>query len=142
MKLLGTSVRQPVDHVEPIPLEKGHNLSIVTFKVTEFTAVCPVTGQPDYYDILIELKPKRSSIESKSLKLWLWQYRHTGIFCETLAEAVLEEVTTIIKPLTARVTVSQASRGGIQVSSVSGSIEPPPHSFRSNWRPPERVTAS
>jgi 7-cyano-7-deazaguanine reductase len=119
MTLLGVSVRDPVEHIEPISLGEDHTLKTVTFRVTEFTAVCPVTGQPDYYDITITMEPDNSSIESKSLKLWLWKYREMGIFCEMLAQEILDEVVTIIEPLTASVTAVQTSRGGIQCTCTS-----------------------
>ena len=116
MTLLGVSVTQPVEHIEPIALGDAHRLTSVSFQVTEFTSVCPVTGQPDYYDITIRMEP---SIESKSLKLWLWQYRNTGIFCEMLAQDILDEVVVMTHPYSASVTVAQASRGGIQCTSTA-----------------------
>ena len=119
MTVLGNSVQHAVEHIEPIALGDVHQLQSITFKVTEFTSVCPVTGQPDYYDITITIEPDGLSIESKSLKLWLWQYRERGIFCEMLAQEVLGEVVAIIAPLRATVTVAQASRGGIQCTSTA-----------------------
>ena len=119
MTLLGSNVKHPVEHIEPIPLGDVHNLTVVAFKVTEFTSVCPVTGQPDYYDITITLEPDGSSIESKSLKLWLWRYRNKGIFCEMLAQDILDEVVVVAEPFVASVTVAQASRGGIQCISTA-----------------------
>jgi len=125
MKVLGASVRHPVEHIEPIPLGDGNKLQTVTFKVTEFTSTCPVTGQPDYYDILISIEPDGLSIESKSLKLWLWRYRNRGIFCEMLAQEVLDEVLEIVAPLRASVTVVQASRGGIGVTATTATRTKP-----------------
>lgn len=117
--LLGVSVKQPVEHIQALPLHDAHEMKTVTFNITEFTAVCPVTNQPDYYDISIEINPGDFSIESKSLKLWLWQYRNKGIFCEMLAQEVLDEVLEIVAPLRASVTVVQASRGGIGVTATT-----------------------
>ena len=119
MTLLGISVKEPIDHIEPITLGDAHKLTSVTFKVSEFTSVCPVTGQPDYYDITIAIEPDNSSIESKSLKLWLWQYRNKGIFCEMLAQDILDEVVAMTQPFKGSVTVAQASRGGIQCISTA-----------------------
>jgi 7-cyano-7-deazaguanine reductase len=87
--------------------------------VKEFTSVCPVTGQPDYYDIVIDMVPAQTTIESKSLKLWLWQYRDKGIFCEMLAEEVLNEVVAVTSPCSASVTIIQASRGGISIRATA-----------------------
>ena len=115
MKFLGANIREPVEHLETIPLEESAQVKTITFAVTEFTARCPVTKQPDYYHIEIEIEPNLCSIESKSLKLWLWKYRDMGVFCETLSAEILKEVFDIVQPHTASVTVSQASRGGIQI---------------------------
>ena len=119
MTLLGIKVTQPVEHIDPVPLNDTHKLKYITFTVSEFTSVCPVTGQPDYYTITITIRPFKCSIESKSLKLWLWKYRNYGIFCESLAEEVLTEIVDIINPISATVAVGQQSRGGIEINSVA-----------------------
>ena len=43
----------------------------VKFNCPEFTALCPITGQPDFANIIISYVPSRKMVESKSLKLYL-----------------------------------------------------------------------
>jgi 7-cyano-7-deazaguanine reductase len=45
-------------------------------------SLCPVTEQPDLSSLVIEYRPDRRCIESKSLKLYLWGFRDEGAFAE------------------------------------------------------------
>jgi 7-cyano-7-deazaguanine reductase len=87
----------------------------VTMESDEFTAVCPITGQPDYYSMEIVFEGYRG-LESKSLKLYLQQFRTQGAFCETLAAQIAKDIFAAIDPLFVRVTLHQKSRGGISVT--------------------------
>ena len=42
---------------------------VARFTAPEFTALCPVTGQPDFAHLVIDYVPDRWLVESKSLKL-------------------------------------------------------------------------
>ena len=68
-------------------LETFENPGVSHVEMTsdELTAVCPITGQPDLYEVTIEYWPDRLCLESKSLKLYLAGYRNEGAFCEALA---------------------------------------------------------
>ena len=55
-------------------------VSHVEMTSDELTAVCPVTGQPDLYVATIEFWPQDLCIESKSLKLYLSEFRNEGAF--------------------------------------------------------------
>jgi 7-cyano-7-deazaguanine reductase len=80
----------------------------------EFTAVCPITGQPDYYEADIEFEGYKG-LESKSLKLYLGTFRNKGAFCESLAAEICKEIYETVDPLFVRVTLYQKSRGGISI---------------------------
>src|SRR5690348_9103115 len=41
------------------------NVALVTLTGTEFTSICPKTGQPDFGTVIIEYVPKDLCIESK-----------------------------------------------------------------------------
>lgn len=100
-------------------IEVDPTLELVTYTSDEVTAVCPVTGQPDWYTVVIELSPRKSGIESKSLKLYLQGYRNEGIFCEALAAKIAYDVWEKAQPRKVKVTVIQKSRGGISISAAS-----------------------
>ena len=80
---------------------------------TEFTSICPKTGQPDFGTVTIEYEPAKLCIESKSLKYYLWSYRNEGAFNESLAAQIADDVVYAIKPKSLTVRVTQSVRGGI-----------------------------
>ena len=92
----------------------------VEFWSDEVTAVCPVTGQPDLYSVLITIFGG-VSIESKSLKIYFVTLRGQGIFCEDLSRKIKEDVLECVgAPEDAvSVTVTQKARGGIQIKAQS-----------------------
>ena len=65
----------------------------------EFTSVCPKTGLPDSGTITIRYMPKKSCLELKSLKEYLFTYRNLGIFQENVVNRVLEDVVRAAKPV-------------------------------------------
>ncbi len=91
----------------------------VTLSGTEFTSICPRTGQPDFGSVVIEYAPRERCIESKALKYYLWSYRDQGAFCETLAGRIADDVVYAIAPRWVRVTVNQSVRGGIAIVAVA-----------------------
>lgn len=88
---------------------------VIRFDCPEFTAMCPVTGQPDFGKIVIEYVPDRACIESKSLKLHLFSYRSTGAFAETIVNQLLDTVVRACRPRRATITGDFAPRGGIAI---------------------------
>ncbi|MCZ6918305.1 MAG: preQ(1) synthase, partial [Gemmatimonadetes bacterium] len=68
------------------------DVQVVTMEATEFTSVCPRTGQPDFGSVSIEYVPAERCLESKALKFYLWAYRNEGAFCETLAARIADDV--------------------------------------------------
>ena len=89
------------------------NVQLVTMTGTEFTSICPKTGQPDFGTVTIEYVPNDLCIESKALKYYLWSYRNEGAFCESLAAQIADDVVYAIKPKSLTVRVTQNVRGGI-----------------------------
>jgi 7-cyano-7-deazaguanine reductase len=89
------------------------NVQLVTMTGTEFTSICPKTGQPDFGTVIIEYEPRELCIESKALKYYLWSYRNEGAFCEALAAQIADDVIYAIKPKSLTVRVTQNVRGGI-----------------------------
>jgi 7-cyano-7-deazaguanine reductase len=87
----------------------------------ELTAVCPITGQPDFYIASIEYQPEGLCLESKSLKLYFARFRDTGAFCEALAVKIRDDVAAALELEADRVTVTleQKARGGITITAVA-----------------------
>lgn len=95
------------------------DVQTVTLEATEFTSICPRTGQPDFGRVTIEYTPGDRCIESKALKYYLWSYRDEGAFCESLAARIAEDVRYAVAPAWVRVTVYQNVRGGIAIVAVA-----------------------
>lgn len=86
----------------------------VTLVSDEVTAMCPVTGQPDYYTVTIEYEPKKFCVESKTVKLYLHQFRNKGIFCEALADKIAKDFASALK-CWVKCIVEQKPRGGVGI---------------------------
>ncbi len=91
----------------------------VTLTATEFTSICPRTGQPDFGSVVIEYTPGARCLESKALKFYLWSYRDEGAFCESLAARIADDIVYAIEPRALRVQVNQNVRGGIALVAVA-----------------------
>jgi 7-cyano-7-deazaguanine reductase len=87
----------------------------------ELTAVCPITGQPDFYLAAIEYQPETLCLESKSLKLYLARFRDEGAFCEALAVRIRDDVAEALQlgPERVTVTLEQKARGGITITATT-----------------------
>jgi 7-cyano-7-deazaguanine reductase len=83
----------------------------------ELAALCPITLQPDMYVATIAYRPRALCLESKSVKLYLMQFRNEGQFCEALTVRIRDDVATVLEIPADRVNVTlrQKSRGGIAI---------------------------
>ena len=107
-------------------LKKEPNRALVTFPnpepgrdyvirhvCPEYTAVCPVTGQPDFGTIVVVYTPDRLCVELKSLKLYLWSFRDEGHFFEQATNQILSDLARATKPRRMTVIGRFNVRGGI-----------------------------
>lgn len=112
-KVLGEQVSRPIgadelDVVDDIDL----CVQEVVYTTKELNALCPVTGQPDQYELSITYTPEGRTIESKSLKLYLWSFRERGVYAENLAATIARDLGTALdRPVSAELT--QQVRGGL-----------------------------
>jgi 7-cyano-7-deazaguanine reductase len=95
------------------------NVQTVALTGTEFTAVCPKTGQPDFGTVTIEYTPDALCLESRALKYYLWSYRDEPAFVETVAARIADDVVYAIAPKHVSVEVTQNVRGGIEIVAVA-----------------------
>lgn len=92
------------------------DLADVTMTSDEVTALCPVTGQPDWYVVAIRYRPRARCLESKTLKLYLHTFRERGLFVEAFAATIARNVGDALRPHTIDVTVTQKARGGVSIA--------------------------
>ena len=94
------------------------SVQLVTMTGTEFTSICPKTGQPDFGTVIIEYVPRERCIESKALKYYLWSYRNEGAFHEKVTNQIADDLIAAIAPRKLRVEGDFAVRGGIRTTVV------------------------
>lgn len=111
--VLGQRVEGPRRELDVFDLPEG--VAKVGYSSDEVTSVCPITGQPDFYDVTIRLEGTRLGIESKSLKLYLQSFRHEGQFCEQFAHRIAVDVHDAVGAELVAVGVQQKPRGGIAI---------------------------
>lgn len=120
--VLGQTVRTALDRPEAIPIPPGQaQLGSVEMHCTNFTSICPVTGQPDFGSVTLRFQPKDHILESKSLKLYLLKFRDGSIpgMAEGLSRLIADEVAEVLKPHYLTVTVKQEPRGDIAIEASS-----------------------
>jgi 7-cyano-7-deazaguanine reductase len=84
----------------------------------EFTSLCPVTGQPDFAQILIEYVPDTLCVETKSLKLYLSSYRNVHSFNEQVVNRILDDFVRVCQPRRMRIEGRFVPRGGLALTVV------------------------
>lgn len=90
-------------------------LYLVPLVCTEFTSICPITGQPDFGSFEIVYVPRVKMVESKSLKLYLFSFRNHGAFHEDVTNRIFNDLWTLMKPKFLRVIGNFNVRGGIAI---------------------------
>lgn len=87
----------------------------VQFNCPEFTTLCPITGQPDFGEIIIKYIPDVRMVESKSLKLYLFSFRNNGDFHEDCVNIIMKDLVKLMDPRYIEVTGIFKPRGGISI---------------------------
>ena len=87
----------------------------VQFNCPEFTALCPITGQPDFAEIKIMYIPDKKMVESKSLKLYMFSFRNHGDFHEDVINIILNDLVKLMDPRYIEVLGLFLPRGGIRI---------------------------
>ena len=117
---LGRDVRGPIEagQLDTVPWNHADTDATVEFTTDELTALCPVTGQPDFYDLKLSYRPKEALLESKAMKLYLWGFREEGMFAEDMAATLLKDLVAACDPRQMTVDLTQRVRGGLQIRTV------------------------
>jgi len=79
----------------------------------EFTSVCPVTGHPDFGEILVRFEPGDTCVELKSLKLYFQSFRNEGIYYEAVTNRIRDDLAECMQPRWLQVITEWRGRGGI-----------------------------
>ncbi len=122
---LGEGTTRPKRELETFPNRDPKRPYVIELRTSEFTCLCPKTGQPDFAEIFIRYVPDQKIVESKSLKLYLWSYRDEGIFHEHFANLLLNDLVDALSPKWCRVEVDFNARGGIGIKVLAEHGNPP-----------------
>ena len=87
---------------------------VIRHTCPEYTAICPVTGQPDFGTIVVRYTPDRRCVELKSLKLYLWSFRNEGAFHEAVTNRIADDLIKLLDPRFLEVVGDFYVRGGIK----------------------------
>ena len=117
---LGSGHTEYRTEYDPSLLEAFDNLHqendyFVKANCPEFTSLCPITGQPDYANIVISYVPDKKIVESKSLKLYLFSYRNHGDYHEDVVNTIMKDLIELLDPRYIEVWGRFLPRGGISL---------------------------
>lgn len=119
LRSLGGKTSYPDDYapdvLETFANKHPENDYWVKFICPEFTALCPITGQPDFAEMRIMYIPAARMVESKSLKLYLFSFRNHGDFHEDCVNVIMKDLIKLMQPKYIEVTGLFSPRGGISI---------------------------
>lgn len=101
--------------LESFPNKNPSSEAWTTFICTEFTSLCPKTGQPDFAKIYVNYVADKDMVESKSMKLYLFSFRNHGDFHEDCIQKICDDLYKLMKPKYIEVIGEFTPRGGISI---------------------------
>jgi 7-cyano-7-deazaguanine reductase len=101
--------------LEAFQNKNPNDIAWTSFICTEFTSLCPKTGQPDFAKIFINYIAADQMVESKSLKLYLFSFRNHGDFHEDCVQTICNDLVKLMKPKYIEVIGEFTPRGGIAI---------------------------
>jgi len=110
---------EPSKDLQTFPNPAPENDYTIRISVPEFTCLCPLTGQPDFANFVIEYVPEQHCVELKSLKMYFWSFREEGGFHEKLTNEILTKLVKETQPRFIRITANWNVRGGISTTVIA-----------------------
>ena len=103
-----------VDLLETFPYDG--NPQKINYTTSEFSAVCPFSGLPDYGKLIIDYEPGAAIVELKSLKYYITSYRNVGIYQEHVTNRIFDDLKHLLSPKQLKITTIYNTRGGIDTT--------------------------
>lgn len=124
LKSLGSGKTDYTYEIDPAKIEVFPNKAegrdyVVRLNFPEFTSLCPKTGQPDFGVIDIFYIPNKFCIETKGLKLYLFSFRNSGMFMETIVNQIADDLFAACQPIGMVVKGKFNPRGGITIVPIA-----------------------
>jgi 7-cyano-7-deazaguanine reductase len=120
------AVKQPTRELVTFPNPSPGRDFWIRHDCPEYTALCPVTGQPDFGTIIIRYVPDELCVELKSLKLYIWSFRNEGHYFEQVTNQILDDLVRALQPRRLKVVGRFNVRGGITTRVVARYAKPGP----------------
>ena len=108
-----------VEVLEAIPFDYPGSATEVVYETDEFTFVCPWSGLPDFARLVIRYLPRHSLVELKSLKYYLTSYRNVGILQEHAVNRILQDLVSLLRPVSLVVVAEYRERGGMKTRATA-----------------------
>ena len=89
---------------------------LITITQPEYTALCPMTGLPDFGTITVEYVPDKLCVELKAFKYYLLAFRNLGVFYEMGVNKILDDLVKVCRPRYMLVRGEFTARGGISTT--------------------------
>ncbi len=105
--------------LETFPNPYPKRAYVIRIETREFTSLCPVTGQPDFADIVLEYTPGELCVETKSLKLYFASFRNMPAFNEEVVNRMLDDLVRATQPRHLKIVGKFAARGGLALTVVA-----------------------
>jgi len=119
----------PSRTLEAFPNRTPDRYYLVELECSEFTCLCPMTGQPDFATIQVRYVPDQKVVESKSLKLYFWSFRDERAFHEHVVNQMVDDLVAAIDPHWLRVRGTFNVRGGIGITVAAEHTKTPAAKF-------------
>ena len=111
--------------LDRVPNPQKGTKFLARFTFPEFTAICPITAQPDFGLMVMDYVPRDWLIESKSLKLYLQSFRNHGAFHEACTLDIARRLVDFLAPVWLRIGGYWYPRGGMPIDVFWQTGEPP-----------------
>ena len=106
-------------------LKRGTGFVEESLRTALFRSNCPVTGQPDYADVVVHYRGPR--IDRAALLEYFISYRQHAAFHETCVERMFIDIGLRCRPEHLTVYARFLRRGGIDINPFRSNFEPAPH---------------
>lgn len=113
------------DAPDPMLLIRGAGFVDESLRTALFRSNCPVTGQPDYADVLVHYRGPR--VDRTALLKYFISYRRHAAFHETCVERMFIDIGLRCRPEQLTVYGRFLRRGGIDINPFRSNFEPAPH---------------
>ena len=123
---------QSSKQLETFPNPQPRRDFLIHMEIPEFTCLCPMTGQPDFANLVLDYIADERCVELKSLKLYIWSYRNEGAYHEAVTNRIVDDLVAALSPRFVRLTAKFFVRGGIFTSIVAEHRKP-------GWLPQPKV---